>query len=70
MLETTGTLRYDQPTPWIPVSRAAAELRVTRSRVYQLIEQGLIVGRKLDRTWFVSHRSVKARVELLRSEGV
>jgi len=63
------TLSFDKPTSWIPVSQAARRLKVSRQRVYQLLELGLISGRKVDRTWLVSSRSVDSRVALLLKEG-
>lgn len=69
MSETMPILRSDDRTSWIPVSQAAKLLRVTRQRVYQLIELGLVHGRKVDRTWLVSSRSVESRVALLLREG-
>lgn len=69
MSETIRTLRSEQGTSWIPVSQAARRLKVTRQRVYQLLELGLIHGRKVDRTWLCSSRSVDSRVALLLSEG-
>ncbi len=69
MLETTRILKSDQPTSWIPVSQAARRLKVTRQRVYQLLEQGLVHGRKMGTTWLVSSRSVDSRIALLLTEG-
>lgn len=51
------------------VAVAAVQLRVTRQRVYQLIEEGKLVGRRSGRTWMVSERSVQGRIALLLSEG-
>ena len=56
-------------TSWIPVSGAGELLKVSRQRVYQLIQSGAIVARKVGGTWLVSHRSVEARVALLLAEG-
>jgi excisionase family DNA binding protein len=67
--EITHISRSEMRTHWLPVSAAAKRLRVSRQRVYQLLRDGLITGTRVDRTWFVSTRSVEARVALLRSEG-
>ena len=56
-------------TSWIPVWGAAKLLKVSRQRVYQLIQSGGIVARRVGRTWLVSHRSVEARMALLLAEG-
>jgi len=56
-------------TSWIPVSGAAELLKVSRQRVYQLIQSGAIVARQVGRTWLVSHRSVESRIALLLAEG-
>lgn len=64
-----GTLKFDFETSWVSVAAAAKELLVSRQRVYQLIKSGGVNGRRSGRTWLVSHRSVTARVELLRSEA-
>jgi hypothetical protein len=53
---------------WIPVSQACRILRVSRQRVYQLINAGELVGRKLENTWLVSQFSVNDRKERLSAE--
>jgi len=68
VLGTTPTLKSDDRTSWIPVRVAAKQLQVTVCRVYQLIRDGQVLARKVDRTWLVSQRSVEARITLLRSE--
>jgi hypothetical protein len=67
--ETMHTLSGEGHTTWIPVAAAAKVLKVSRQRVYQLLALGLISGRKVERTWLVSARSVAARLSLLREEG-
>jgi len=67
--ETTRILKSDGPTSWIPVSQAARRLKVSRQRAYQLLDLGLIHGRKVGSTWLVSSRSVDARITLLLTEG-
>ena len=64
-----GTLSFDFDSSWVSVRFAAAELRVSRQRVYQLIKSGAVTGHRSGGTWLVSRRSVQARAELLRSEG-
>lgn len=55
---------------WLPVSEAAIMLKVTRQRVYQLIEMGDLVGRKYGKTWLVSQSSVRDRLTRLRREAM
>lgn len=62
-------LGKEPPTAWIPVTRAAKQLKVTVWRVYQLLKSGAVLGRKVESTWLVSARSVEARIALLHSEG-
>jgi len=47
---------------------AAAQLRVSRQRVYQLRDQGALVWMKVNETVLISQRSVDARVALLLAE--
>lgn len=63
------TSRYDGEVKWIPVCQAGKMLRVTRQRVYQLIDAGSLVSMKINNTVLVSHRAVEARIALLRQEG-
>lgn len=65
----TGVSKEESVPVLMPVRVAAAELKVTHQRVYQLLAAGLIVGKKVGRTWLISARSVKARIALLDSEG-
>lgn len=60
---------YDGQVAWIPAGEAAAMLKVSRQRVYQLIEQGSVMAIKRGPTWLVNHRSVMARIALLMKEG-
>ena len=68
MSETTPISKSEPMVAWMPVSAAAVELKVTPQRVYQLIDEGLVRGIKVGKTWFVSCRSVQARITMLRSE--
>lgn len=52
----------------MPVSEAAVALKVSRQRIYQLVEAGLLVGRKYNTTWLISVGSVEARIALLGAE--
>lgn len=58
----------EQVTSWIPVNVAGVQLQVSRQRIYQLIENGSLVGRKIGTTWLISQRSVAARLALLARE--
>lgn len=62
------TLNFEELTSWIPVLEAAARLQVSRQRIYQLLENGSLVGRKVRNTWLISNRSVDGRVALLARE--
>jgi len=44
-------------------------LGVTRQRVYQLIEAGLLNATKVQSTWLISRRSIEARIALLEQES-
>lgn len=50
---------------WIPVRAAARLLRVQPQRVYQLIQEGRLGARRIERTWLVSMESVRTRLEKL-----
>ena len=52
---------------WVPVSEAALLLRVSRQRVYQLIDGGQIVARKHNSTWLVSQSSIDQRISYMAS---
>lgn len=52
----------DGDIKWLPVSAAAARLCISRARVYQLIETGVLLSIKVDATVLVSGRSIDARV--------
>ncbi len=54
---------------WLPVTEAARLLKVTRQRVYQLIDQGELAGRKVGSTWMVSASSVRDRNTRLQKEA-
>jgi excisionase family DNA binding protein len=54
---------------WIPVKEAAKLLRVSRQRVYQLVEQGKLMAVKREKTVFVNARSVSGRIALLQKEA-
>ena len=51
----------DGEVKWIPVSAARKMLGVSRQRVYQLIEHGVLLSMKVDNTILVSHKSVVSR---------
>ena len=68
MSVTMHTSSDEAQSSWSPVSAAARVLKVSRQRVYQLLRDGLISGRKIDRSWLVSARSVAARLALLAAE--
>jgi len=64
-----ATSSIETVTSWLPVSAAAELLRVSRSRVYQLIEAGSVTAVRVDRTWLINRRSVDSRIAMLRAEG-
>jgi len=45
----------------VPVGSAALMLGISRQRVYQLLEAGHLIGRKMGSTWLVSMSSVSRR---------
>jgi len=53
---------------YVPVATACRMLRVSRQRVYQLLDAGRLSGHQVDGTWMVLLRSVQARLALLREE--
>jgi excisionase family DNA binding protein len=55
------TMPYDGDVKWIPVRTAAAQLGISMTRVYQLVDSGVLLSIKVDRTVLVSERSVRAR---------
>lgn len=54
---------------WVPVSVAASEIGVSRQRVYQLIEQGKLMARKIGNTWMISQASVRDLMRRRALEG-
>jgi len=54
---------------WIPVRSAAQMLRVTPTRVYQLIHDGQIHAMRVGLTYMVRRQSVEARLSLLAIEA-
>ena len=50
------------------MSVAAMMLQVTRQRVYQLIDAGLVVAHKQNSTWLISQGSIDARISHLAAE--
>lgn len=68
MSETPTISKYDGDVRWIPASAAGAALKVSRQRVYQLIESGALVHCRFGRSVLVSQRSVDARAALLDRE--
>jgi len=59
----------DEETAWVPVTYAARMLKVRRQRVYALLAEGKVGGRRVGGTWFVSLRSVRARMSMLVTES-
>ena len=49
---------------WIPVSQAAKILRVTRQRIHQLIDQGVLDVLVINHTTLVSAKDVQLRYDL------
>jgi excisionase family DNA binding protein len=47
---------------WIPVSSAARLLGVSKSRVYQMIEEGKLRSQTMDATTLVEEASVTAEI--------
>jgi len=47
---------------WVPVSVARRRLRVSRQRVYQLIESGALAAVRVDGVLMVSSRSIETRI--------
>lgn len=54
---------------WVPVSVAVKLLGVSKQRVYKMIEKGVLMTRRVDRTWLISMRSLNDEVELRSSRG-
>jgi len=54
-------MSYDGEVKWLPVSAAASRLGISRARVYQLIEDQVLLSIKVDATVLVSTRSCEAR---------
>lgn len=57
-------------TPWCTMATACRMLGVSRTRVYQLLQEGKLVGRFEDKRWLISRRSLLDRIGQLRLEGV
>jgi len=55
----------DEAMDWIPVRMAAKILEVSTQRIYELISQGKLGWRKIEKTIQVSGLSVYARKEQL-----
>jgi ArsR family metal-binding transcriptional regulator len=55
----------DVAMDWIPVRMAAKILEVSTQRIYELISQGKLGWRKLEKTIQVSGLSVYARKEMI-----
>jgi hypothetical protein len=60
---------FDGDVRWLPVRTAAKTLGVSMTRVYQLIEDGILVSIKVDKTVLVSARSCNARQLEMMGEG-
>jgi len=54
---------------WVPVSVARKTLRVTRQRVYQLIENGSLAAVRVDGALMVSTKSIDLRMTALTGQG-
>ncbi len=62
-------LRSGEALRWIPVGVATEMLRVSRQRVYQLLESGALQGQQIGGHWLISTRSIQSRIALLEREA-
>lgn len=62
-------LRSGEVLRWVPVGVARAMLRVSRQRVYQLLDSGALQGQQIGGHWLVSTRSIESRIALLEQEA-
>jgi len=53
-------MSYDGDVKWLPVRTASKMLRVSMTRVYQLVDVGTLLSMRLDGNVLVSRRSVEA----------
>jgi excisionase family DNA binding protein len=51
---------------WVPVSSAAKSLGVSRQRIYQLTESGLLTWCKIGSVVLISNESINARMQKIR----
>lgn len=65
----TATLRSDPMRGYVPVVVAAEMLGVSRQRVHQLLQAGLLTGIKVGRQIWILEDTVRARLALLREDG-
>lgn len=63
-------LRVSESTPWISTATAMRLLGVSRQRLYQLQQEGKVVGRQEDARWLWNRKSIEARAGQLLIEGV
>ena len=63
-----GISRFEANVAWVPVATACRMLQVSRQRVYQLLSDGKISGKMLDRVWLINQTSIESRVALLQRE--
>lgn len=64
-----AAVELDEQTSFVPVKYAARMLGVRRQRVYQLLAEGKIGGKRVEGTWFVSLVSVKSRMSMFVQES-
>ena len=62
-------MRTTTDVRWVAVAAAAEELRVSSTRVRQLIRSGGLAAQKSCGTWLVSVTSIEARLAKLEKEG-
>lgn len=51
------------PVDWVPVATAARALGVSKTRVYQLVDEGKLNSQELDGVILVSRHSIAVRVQ-------
>lgn len=69
MYGITATSRHEPMRGYVPVVVAAEMLGVSRQRVHQLLQAGLLSGIKVGRQIWIIEDTVRARLALLREEG-
>lgn len=53
---------------WVPTGVAKKMLRISKQRVYQLVNAGLLAGCRVDGTLMVSVHSVEERIAWLKNQ--